>query len=502
MITVFTISSLKSAIEKMIADEEHLAELVDVHLLEEKTPLPTADHLIVDERGIVFTIDWYNSTPPYLLPQPLPFLGPVLIGLIYLRLSNYEKAYRLLEGRPELLHEVDTQVRLAQNIEFDKVIVTENDYRSYHNAAVVAQYGEVIAAPAIQEILGWYTAALHLAPNDELKAFSAKHYATLLADSGDNVEAEHVLQDAIGYAITEDARIELKALLSSIWLSRLSIPYDTTLLEQLKNQLWQCLTFYEDNKRPLQAALILMDASQVANFSESFSEALGYVSKAAEIFRREEQPELLAQAQMRKGTLLYTWAQQGNPQFYRPAMEALQEGLKIFTREAAPDLFAEIHHLLGIIYSEIPDEVKKKSVWAAVSSSSFKEALNYFTKENFPYEYATICTHYGNAYLKYPASRNSDNFAKSLELFREALHVRTADRYPLERALTLLNYLEAAWYVDLTLEKEPEMRVADMEAKAKEIFSLTQEEKLRAQARDHLLRIDELKKIIQSSTSV
>jgi tetratricopeptide (TPR) repeat protein len=191
-----------------------------------------------------------------------------------------------------------------------------------------------------------------------------------------------------------------------------------------------------------------MDASQVANFNESFSEALGYISKAADLLRKEDQPELLAQVQMRKGTLLYTWAQQGNIQFYKGAMEALQEAAKVFTREAAPQQFADIQHLLGIIYSEIPDEAKKKGVWAAVSSSSFKEALNFFTKEQYPYEYATICNHYANAYIKYPASRNSDNVAKSLEMFNQALEIRTAERYPMERALTLLNYVEASWYAD------------------------------------------------------
>ena len=46
----------------------------------------------------------------------------------------------------------------------------------------------------------------------------------------------------------------------------------------------------------------------------------------------------------------------------------------------APDIFAEIQHQLGRVYAEIPDEVKKKGIWAAVSVSSFTEALNFYNK--------------------------------------------------------------------------------------------------------------------------
>jgi tetratricopeptide (TPR) repeat protein len=268
-------------------------------------------------------------------------------------------------------------------------------------------------------------------------------------------------------------------------------------MTQLKELLWQCLTHYEKNGRSLQAALILMDASQVANFNESFAESLGYISRAVDIFRKEEHIELLAQAQMRKGTLLYTWAQQGNIQFYKGAMESLQEAAKVFTREAAPQQFAEIQHLLGIIYSEIPDEAKKKGVWAAVSSSSFKEALNYFTKEEFPYEYATICNHYANAYIKYPASRNSDNVAKSLSLFEEALEIRTQEHFPMERILTLLNYIEASWYADNGKDELNEERYENMMNKLEEIETLSTDASILKDVADHKDRLTKLKTLYQ-----
>lgn len=496
MISIYTADSFASAIKNTIATEPRLDELVTIKNISEAEPAASATDFIVDDRGIVFTIDWYNVSPPILLTQPLAYHSNTLLGLIFARLGNYERAYAVLAQEPLLLQEIDAHVRLAQNVEFETAPAVGNEYRSMHNAAVVAHYGEVASAVPFEEIRHTYYAAMSAAPNDELKAFTAKHYATLLADTGDAKNAELILLEAIKYALTETARIELKALLSTIWLGRLVVPYDELLMTQLKELLWECLTYYEKNKRPLQAALILMDASQVANFNDSFAEALGYISKAVDLLRKEEQPELLAQAQMRKGTLLYTWAQQGNIQFYKGAMEALQEAAKVFTREAAPQQFAEIQHLLGIIYSEIPDEAKKKGVWAAVSSSSFKEALNFFTKEQYPYEYATICNHYANAYIKYPASRNSDNVAKSLEMFNEALEIRTAERYPMERALTLLNYVEASWYADNGQDELNETRFNDMTSKLHEIESLSNDPTILKEVGEQRTRLEGLKSLM------
>jgi tetratricopeptide (TPR) repeat protein len=472
-----------------------LDELVVIKDITSSEPAASANDFIVDERGIVFTIDWYNVFPPVLLIQPLACQSATLLGLIYTRLGNYERAYTLLAHEPLLLQEIDALVRLAQNVEFETVPLAAHDYRSMHNSAVIAHYGEVANPVPFEEIRHSYYAAMASAPNDELKAFTAKHYATLLADTGDTKNAELIILEAIKYALTETARIELKALLSSIWLGKLVVPYDELLMTQLKELLWQCLTHFEKTERPLQAALILMDASQVANFNDSFSEALSYISKAVDLLRKEEQPELLAQAHMRKGTLLYTWAQQGNPQFYKGAMEALQEAAKVFSRDAAPQQFAEIQHLLGIIYSEIPDEAKKKGVWAAVSSSSFKEALHFFTKEQYPYEYATICNHYANAYIKYPASRNSDNVARALEMFNQALEIRTAEKYPIERALTLLNYVEASWYADNGEDEFNETRFQDMIAKLLEIEALSNDPQILKEVAEQRSKLEGLRSL-------
>jgi tetratricopeptide (TPR) repeat protein len=260
----------------------------------------------------------------------------------------------------------------------------------------------------------------------------------------------------------------------------------------LKTTLWECLEYYELNGRMTEAAMILMDATYIATISESFSEALGYISRAITIIENEQLLELLAQAQFSKGNLLQTWAQNGNPQFYRAAVQSYQAALKTFTKEDYPDIFAEIHHQLGKVYAEIPDEVKKKGVWAAVSVSSFNEALNYYNKIDFPYQFAMICNSMGNAYTKYPAALHTDNFDKALAWYREALDIRTTATYPLERVLTLCNYLEASWFVG-NKEEFDEDRFNEMMNVANEIILLSNDEKILNSAKNDIQRLEALK---------
>ncbi|MCU0449818.1 MAG: hypothetical protein MUC97_08220 [Bernardetiaceae bacterium] len=493
LLNIYTLAPLASQVAQIIGQEPRLGELVGIRLMPEYYPVPDSHSLIVDEEGIIVPLDWYNETPPFQFAQPLAFTGPHLLGLVYARLSNYQRAYELLARLP-LLVEVDLLNRLQHGATLPLGEFTAPEegpfarYRAAHNQAVLMHYGQLPAD--LEEVKRQYHTAGGLAPNDELRAYTARHYAALLADHGQWAEAEQLLPLAISYALSDEGKIALKDLLYHVWLAQLTVPYHPGRLEQLKTTLWEVFQFYEQNGKRPQLALALTDAAHVANLSNSFAEALGYINRAIQIFAEEELPELLANAQLRKGTLLYTWAQGGQPQFYRPAMEAYQEALKQFTKETQPDIFADIHHNLGVIYSEIPDEAKKKSIWASVSTTSFREALLYYNKEQFPYEYAMICNNYGNALTKYPAAVKTDNYARALEQYDEALSVRSAAAHPYERALTLLNYLEAAWFAGHNTDQLDPARYATMLAYAQEIPRLVDDASLRAEAARHLEKLE------------
>jgi hypothetical protein len=498
MISIYAVTEMLETVRDIIATEDRLEELVQVKDFFSEKPELCGYNLIVRKDHIAQVVDWQNVLPPYLLPEEIEFNAAHLLGLVYAKLGNYERAYDLLSENPLLNHEIDLLNRLQNGIPTSPESLNSDftpfeEYRFCHNAAILHHYAATEQSFDPDKTRYFYREALNSAPNGEFYAFTAKQYVAFLQDMEEPDVAEHLLEDAIREALSDDAKMELKASLCNVWMKKLVAPYDTALLENLKTTLWETLQYYQKQGRNVEEALLLIDASQVANISESFSESLGYISRAIDILGREDLMELRANAHYRRGSLLYTWAQKGNPQFYRGALESFQEALKIFTREDTPETFAEIHHYLGVIYSEIPDEVKKKSIWAAVSSSSFTEALNFYTKAQYPYEYAMICNNFGNAITKFPEAIHSDNLEKAIYYYNEALSIRTAALFPFERALTLLNYLEALWFLNLANKNGSSaglyQQMLDFAAEAR---SLTNEEGIIAEAENHLQKLQEL----------
>jgi tetratricopeptide (TPR) repeat protein len=502
MLFIFTNQPQVAAIQQIIDAEFRLNEVVSVKDMAEIDGDFEIKHLIIKENAIWLPIDWANEAPPYLLDYPLHFTKNNLLAVVYTKLNNYEQAYPQAEASATLLKDIDTLNCIQHGVAIsmpetpEKFETDFDEYRFWHNAAAIAHYAELTHFVHYSVNRRYYERAFDLAPNDEFKAFTGKHWATLLLDAEELGTAEQLLTECIAFAISDNAKFELMNLQYGVWMKQLTAPYDPVLLEKIKQTLWEVLQYYERTQNQVQIALLLIDASQIANYSDSFSESLGYISRAVQLLEQENVPELVANAQYRKATLLYTWAQNGNPQFFRPAMDAYQQAVKVFTKENTPEVFAEIQHHLGVIYSEIPDEIKVKSVWAAISVSSFKEALNYFTRETHPYEYARICNSYANALTKYPEAKLTDNYAKALDFYRQALEIRTADEYPYERVLSILNFLEAAWQVSVPEPERQQQLFEEMNTYAHQVLHLVDDPKLQTEAHLHLQRLMELRAVM------
>ncbi len=499
MLSIFATTEIQETIRQYIAEEDRLDELVTVHDLLAHKPGFSALHLIVRQRhGIAFPIDWQNALPPFLLPEEIPFERDTLLGIIFSRLGNDEKARNYLAARyPALLHELGVISRLRNGLavspsELHSDFRPFEEYRFYHNSAILYHYAANDSDFDPNKTRYFYEEAIQAAPNDEYGAYSAKNFAVFMTDFGELNEAERLLQLSLSTALSDEGANELKAALCQVWLKKLTVPYDPVMLERLKATLWEVLQYYSHQQRKPEEALTLVDAAQIAHYSDSFAEALGYINRAIEIFRQEELPELLAQAHHRRAMLLYSWAKTGQPQFFKGAIDSFKEAAKVFTREEAPDVFADIQQYLGIIYAEMPDEALKQSMWAAISSSAFQEALSFYTKQDYPFDYARICNHYGNALTKYPPAVHSDNIEKALFYYNEALEIRRADLLPVERAVTLLNYVEACWHLNLEGRTSNRALYEDMLVKAEEAFSLTRDSNIREAAAAQLLRLNDL----------
>ncbi len=501
MLSIYAATEHHPQIDEIIKKEDRLNELISVLDFLENRPVPSAQSILIKNGEINLPLDWYNLQAPFLLPQEIELNKANLLGIIFSKLNNYEKSYEYLNSHnPSLFTELDFINRLQQGFSIDSAELISQyspfeEYRLMHNNAILRHYASSPENFDLEKTIYFYEEAIKSAPSEEHHAFTTKHLALLCIDIQRPGLAIEILEKVNENQLSKEAKIELQHTFCQAWMHQLTIPYDQNLLEKLKSTLWSVLQFYEQTDRKVETGLLLLDAAHIANISESFSESLGYVTRAIKIFEAENLIELAGNAHYRKGTLLYTWAQNGNPQFFRPAIESYQEALKVFTKEMAPDVFADIHHNLGVLYSDIPDEEKKKSIWAGIAVSSFDAALAFYTKEKYPYQYGMICNNYGNAFTKFPQAVLTDNHEKALYYYQEALEVRTAE-FPYERAITLLNFLEASWDVGNDPEEFNEQRFLDMVKKANEVKNLVDDEEMNAQAEKHLNLLADLKQVV------
>jgi len=480
MISIYTDHYIDE-IHEALRSVEGLAESTNVKPLNEIDENEL--HLIIDSDFIKVPLPWEGTEPPIVF-GPIPFSSEDVVAVVLSKLGYEEEALNFckLSSVGEILkHRIQLQ-------NFEQSVVVPNadavDYYSLHNHAILVHYVSHLHNGVSPEQL--FEQAISVAPSDEHAAFSARHLSVLLLDNGKHEEAEGLLRTYYENALSEKAKRYLELDLINVLLSDQLFTLQGDDLEALKSMIWESIKYFEKHAIQWAAASLYTSASEITNVEKSYTESLGYISKAISIYENEYLPEFLASAYLRKGTLLYTWAQDDNPQFYQSAIDTYQEALKTFTREEFPHVYAEIHHNLAVIYAEMPAQDTKKAMWSAFSATSFKECLDFYQKETYPYEYAMVANNYANALLKYPAAKTGDNAEKAVYYYLEALEIRDAHQFPVERAHTILNYLEACWRVQNINKTMERARYKDMLEKAREIKKLTTDKELLNQAQAHL----------------
>ncbi len=493
-------------IHEYIASIERLDELVAVQQSVIVCPA-ISKAIYINENRIHIRPDWLDIRPALLFPSEIPFNKNYFLGTIFGLLGSETEYPKYFISFPAMLFLFDlmqdiTHGEIADGVmeKFLKRTAFAHPFENYafnHNVAVALNYGHFSNEINGEAIEAHYKDALELAFEPSLKAYTLKYYALYLMDNGDNQGAMDLVKTSTIKTDEKYATYALKKVWCQAALKTVRFPFDFHFMETLKEELWDTLQFYENEGHDTIAAALWMDAATIASLSNSHAESLGYINKAVNIFREEEQHELLAQAELTKGRIFFDWAQSGNPQFYRSSLESYQKALTIFKKEEAPEVFADIHQQLGIIYAELPDENKKRSIWAALAVTSFQEALAFYNKVDHPYQFGTLCNNFGNAYTKFPVGGKTDNFEKALNYYEEALSVRDAKNYPNERAVTLVNYLEASWKAGNEGEDFNMVRFEDMAAKANEIPTLTHDRQLLVEVEKHLQMLQHLEEKIK-----
>ena len=493
MLTILTTTDHQKEIKRVIASVNRLDELVTILIDERDIPI-SSKQILVDHNNIVKPLDWHDTEPPYHIPS-VHFSDNHLLAIVFYSLGNHQKALAYVqEGDP--LYEnliMATSIKLGWEIseaQYEKASITK------HNQCIINHYGNYTSRLSLKELENEYTDAIKTAKNDELKIFTAKHYINLLIDVQKYAKAESMILDLLPTAISVEAKNTLQVQLATIMMQQLQMPFDTQKLETIQDLFQKGIAFYEEHQLKINAGLLLIDASEIANYQQDFLTSKAYINKAIAYFKEEEVPEFLGEAGLRKATLLYTWSKNGQPQYYKSAINAFQDTLKVFKRDTHPQKFADIHHKMALIYSEIPVSPEEKPMWTAFCASSFKEALAFYTKDKYPYENAMVSHNYATALINFPKAKLHSNLDKAFNLFEEALQTRTATQYPFERASTLINQLELYWLLDNKTETDKAKRFNEMEFKINEVKTLVNDPEMLEKLTYHETKLSSLKTVL------
>lgn len=495
MLTILTTTDHKSEVEEAINSVDRLTELVDIAIT--TAEVSETDKLLVVNSEIKVPMDWYDSEPPYLFPA-FKFSENNLLAIIFFKLGNHQKSFEYV-GEKDLLYNhllIATHLQFGYEISKEMLQLSE-DFK--HNKAIINHYGNLQNPIQLSTLEAMYKDAIENSVNDEVKLFSGKHFINLLLDHSKIKEAIEVIRKLSSLAISSAAQNAMDVHSGSVLISQLKLPYNDDELTEILSLRNSSIAFYESRDQKVLAGLMLMEAAEIANFQRDFMLSKQMINKAINYFREEDIPEFLGDAGLKKAVLLYTWSKNGQPQYYKAAINAFQDTLKVFKKESHPEKFAEVHHNLALIYSEMPSSEEEKGIWSAFSASSFKNALEVYSKENYPYQFAMASHNYATALMNFPPAKIHNNLEKASGFFENALEIRTSEKYPFERGLTLLNQLELYWLTHNEDIEAEEQKYLVMVSKANEVKTLLSDKDLVEQANGHLERLEKLKEFINKN---
>lgn len=110
--------------------------------------------------------------------------------------------------------------------------------------------------------------------------------------------------------------------------------------------------------------------------------------------------------------------------------------LETLNAEVAIELARRIA-VFSYLIQRFPFGSKSRNIEIAIAG--YQRALQVYTREEFPEEWAEVKNNLGIAYREYPGGNRADNLEAAIEAYQLALQVRTFERYPAKWAATQNN---------------------------------------------------------------
>ena len=278
MITIHT-DTHKEEIHRVLSSIDGLVQSAQVKSLDEI--IENELYLTVDSGFITVPLPWEGIEPPIVFGS-IPFHSDDLLAVVLSKLGYEEEALGFC--RSDSLSETLKSRFQLRNLEHSILNPTSNeeDYYSLHNHAILVHYAGHLHNGLTAEHL--FEQAIAVAPSDEHAAFSARHLSVLLLDRGQNREAELLLRKYYEKELSEKAKRYLELDLINVLLSGQLFELQGNDLEELKSMIWNSIQYFEEHKIQWATARLYSSASEVTNVEKSYTESLGYISKAISIY--------------------------------------------------------------------------------------------------------------------------------------------------------------------------------------------------------------------------
>jgi tetratricopeptide (TPR) repeat protein len=122
---------------------------------------------------------------------------------------------------------------------------------------------------------------------------------------------------------------------------------------------------------------------------------------------------------------------------YEEAIACYQSALQFYTSESSPQDWAEIQNNLGLAYRERIQGEKAENLEQAIAS--YTGALQVYTRDAFPQHWATTQNNLGTAYSNRILGDKAQNLEQAIASYTAALQVYTRDAFPQHWATTQNN---------------------------------------------------------------
>lgn len=178
---------------------------------------------------------------------------------------------------------------------------------------------------------------------------------------------------------------------------------------------------------------------------ENLRTALGCFSAALKVCTCQADPTLWAKNQNDKGSVYLTLIlaersyriREGKAGILELAIECYLAALEVYTRETFPEEWARVQNGLGAVYLYHILGDQAENLEAAISY--FLAALEVYTPSTFPEDWANIQNNLGNVYLCRLKGERLENLQAAIHHYSDALDIYTREDIPLRHIATQLN---------------------------------------------------------------